>query len=156
LGWIFTYYTHYLSKKLQSCYKLIFMFCGFPKLLMLMLYIRKFKHNWFSPYKTQYYLLNNTTLPITIDVFDPNVVLININKLKLYKVPIIAKLPKPVYFIELNDLLIKNMPHVFSIFPFTNIVLRLGSIYMFFFFSSLQKHFFYFHNYYLHQLLRQF
>jgi hypothetical protein len=136
LGWIFTYYTYYLSNNLQGCYKLIFMFCGFPKLLML--YTKKFKHHWFSPYKTQYYLLNNTTLSITIDVFDPNLVLININKVKLYKIRNTIELPKLIYLIELNDLLIKNLPHVFSIFPFTNIVLGLGSIYMLLFFSSLQ------------------
>jgi hypothetical protein len=103
-----------------------------------MLYTKKFKHHWFSPYKTQYYLLNNTTLSITIDVFDPNLVLININKVKLYKIRNTIELPKLIYLIELNDLLIKNLPHVFSIFPFTNIVLGLGSIYMLLFFSSLQ------------------
>jgi hypothetical protein len=75
---------------------------------------------------------------ITIDVFDPNFILININKLKLYKVPNTTELPKIIYLIELNDLLIKNLSHMFSIFLFTNIVLGLRSIYMLLFFPSLQ------------------
>jgi len=44
----------------------------------------KFQKRWFGPYKTQYCLFNNTILFITIDKFDPNPVLVNINKLKPY------------------------------------------------------------------------
>jgi len=44
----------------------------------------KFKQNWFGPYKIKYCLLNNTTLLVTIDKFDPNPILVNINKLKPY------------------------------------------------------------------------
>jgi hypothetical protein len=43
-----------------------------------------FKQNWFGPYKIKYCLLNNITLLVIIDKFDPNPILININKLKPY------------------------------------------------------------------------
>jgi hypothetical protein len=45
----------------------------------------KFPRWWFGPYKIQYCLPNNTVLLVTIDKFDPNPVLVNINKLKSYK-----------------------------------------------------------------------
>jgi hypothetical protein len=45
----------------------------------------KFQKRWFGPYKIQYCLPNNTILLVTIDKFDPNPVLVNINKLKSYK-----------------------------------------------------------------------
>jgi len=40
---------------------------------------------WFGPYRIQYCWPNNTILFITIDKFDPNPVLININKLKPFR-----------------------------------------------------------------------
>ncbi len=44
-----------------------------------------FQRQWFGPYKIQYCLLNNTILLTTIDKFDPNPILANINKLKSYR-----------------------------------------------------------------------
>jgi hypothetical protein len=58
----------------------------------------KFQRRWVGLYKIQYCLLSNATLLVTIDKFDPNLVLININKLKPYRFiedqtlqPILAK-----------------------------------------------------------------
>jgi len=48
-------------------------------------HVPKFQRRWFGPYKIQYCLLNNIVLLVTIDKFDPNLILININKLKPYK-----------------------------------------------------------------------
>jgi hypothetical protein len=48
-------------------------------------HIRKFIRKWFGLYKMQYVLLNNTILLITLINIKPNHVLVNINKLKLYK-----------------------------------------------------------------------
>jgi predicted glycosyltransferase len=48
-------------------------------------HIRKFKEHWFGPYKIQYCLFNNITFLVTIEKFDPNPVLVNINKLKPYR-----------------------------------------------------------------------
>jgi len=45
----------------------------------------KFRRQWFGPHIIQYCLPNNIILFVTIDKFDPNPVLININKLKPYK-----------------------------------------------------------------------
>jgi hypothetical protein len=45
----------------------------------------KFKQRWFGPYMIQYCLFNNTPLLVIIDKFDPNPILININKLKPYQ-----------------------------------------------------------------------
>jgi hypothetical protein len=45
----------------------------------------KFQRQWFGPYWIQYCLPNNTILLFTIDKFDPNTVLVNINKLKPYR-----------------------------------------------------------------------
>jgi hypothetical protein len=41
-----------------------------------------FQRQWFGPYRIQYSLPKNTILLINIDKFDPNPVLVNINKLK--------------------------------------------------------------------------
>jgi hypothetical protein len=38
----------------------------------------------FGPYRIQYCLPNNIVLLVTIDKFDPNPILVNINKLKPY------------------------------------------------------------------------
>jgi hypothetical protein len=40
---------------------------------------------WFGPYKIQYCLPNNTILFININKFEPNPILVNINKLKHYQ-----------------------------------------------------------------------
>jgi hypothetical protein len=45
----------------------------------------KILRQWFGPYKIQYCLPNNIVLLVTIDQFDPNPVLVNINKLKPYR-----------------------------------------------------------------------
>jgi hypothetical protein len=45
----------------------------------------KFQRQWFGPYKFQYCLPNNTMLLVIIDKFDPNPILVNINKLKPYR-----------------------------------------------------------------------
>jgi hypothetical protein len=42
----------------------------------------KFKQCWFGPYMIQYCLPNNITFLVTVNKFDPNPILININKLK--------------------------------------------------------------------------
>jgi len=48
-------------------------------------HISKFKQHWFGPYMIQYCLLNNTTFLVIVDKFDPNPILVNINKLKPYQ-----------------------------------------------------------------------
>jgi hypothetical protein len=45
----------------------------------------KFQRGWFGPYRIQYCLPNNIVLLVTIDKFDSNLILVNINKLKPYK-----------------------------------------------------------------------
>ena len=47
----------------------------------------KLRNKWFGPYRVQYLLPNNTVLLITVDKFDPNPVIVNINKLKTYRCP---------------------------------------------------------------------
>jgi len=44
----------------------------------------KFTIKWFGPYMVQYVLRNNIVLLATLINFEPNCVLVNINKLKLY------------------------------------------------------------------------
>ena len=48
-------------------------------------YARKLRNKWFGPYRVQYLLLNNTVLLVTVDKFDPDPVIVNINKLKTYR-----------------------------------------------------------------------
>jgi len=48
-------------------------------------HVLKFQRWWFGPYRIQEYLPNNIILFITIDKFDPNPILVNVNKLKLYR-----------------------------------------------------------------------
>ena len=48
---------------------------------------RKLQNKWFGPYRVQYLLPNNTILLVTIDKFDPDPVIVNINKLKTYRCP---------------------------------------------------------------------
>ncbi len=45
----------------------------------------KFPSKWFGTYKVQYVLLNNTMLLVTIEKFETNPMLVNVNKLKPYK-----------------------------------------------------------------------
>jgi hypothetical protein len=48
-------------------------------------HVPNFQARWFGPYRIQYCLPNNIILLVTIDKFDPNPILVNINKLKPYK-----------------------------------------------------------------------
>jgi hypothetical protein len=48
-------------------------------------HLGKFIRKWFGLYKIQYVLPNNTILLLTLTNFEPNLVLLNINKLKPYK-----------------------------------------------------------------------
>ena len=45
----------------------------------------KLRNKWFGPYQVQYLLPNNTILLVTVDKFDPDPVIVNINKLKTYR-----------------------------------------------------------------------
>ena len=45
----------------------------------------KFKCRWFGPYRVQYRLPNNTALLVTEAHFEPNPIVVNINKLKPYR-----------------------------------------------------------------------
>ena len=45
----------------------------------------KLRNKWFGPYRVQYLLPNNTVLLVTVDNFDPDPVIVNINKLKTYR-----------------------------------------------------------------------
>ena len=42
----------------------------------------KLQNKWFGPYRVQYLLPNNAVLLVTVDKFDPDPVIVNINKLK--------------------------------------------------------------------------
>ncbi len=48
-------------------------------------HLGKFTKKWFGPYIVQYVLLNNIVLLVTIEKFEVNHVLINVNKLKPYR-----------------------------------------------------------------------
>jgi hypothetical protein len=47
-------------------------------------YLGKFKKIWFGPFRVQYYLPNNNVLLVLINNFEPNPILVNVNKLKPY------------------------------------------------------------------------
>ena len=47
----------------------------------------KLHNKWFGPYRVQYLLPNNTVFLVTVDKFDPDPVIVNINKLKTYRCP---------------------------------------------------------------------
>jgi len=47
-------------------------------------HLGKFKKKWFGPSRVQYSLLNNIVLRVSINNFEPNLVLVNGNKLKPY------------------------------------------------------------------------
>jgi hypothetical protein len=48
-------------------------------------HLTKFTKKWFGPYKIQYVLPNNIVLLVTIEKFDANLVLVNVNKFKPYR-----------------------------------------------------------------------
>jgi hypothetical protein len=48
-------------------------------------HLGKFTRKWFGPYKVQYVLPNNIVLLVTIQKFETNRVLVNVNKFKPYK-----------------------------------------------------------------------
>ena len=48
-------------------------------------YAGKLRNKWFGPYRVQYLLPNNTVFLVTMDKFDPDPVIVNINKLKTYQ-----------------------------------------------------------------------
>jgi hypothetical protein len=48
-------------------------------------HLRKFTRKWFGPYRIQYVLPNNIMLLVTIEKFETNPTLVNVNKLKPYK-----------------------------------------------------------------------
>ncbi len=48
-------------------------------------HLGKFTNKWFGSYKIQYVLPNNIVLLVTIEKFETNHVLVNVNKLKPYK-----------------------------------------------------------------------
>jgi hypothetical protein len=48
-------------------------------------HLGKFTRKWFGPYKVQYVLPNNIVLLVTIEKFEANPMLVNVNKLKHYK-----------------------------------------------------------------------
>jgi hypothetical protein len=47
--------------------------------------LQRTKKKWFGPYKIRYCLPNNIILLVNIDKFEPNPILVNINKLKSYR-----------------------------------------------------------------------
>jgi hypothetical protein len=48
-------------------------------------HVGKFKSRWFGPYIIQYRLSNNTALLVTVAYFQPDPIIVNINKLKPYR-----------------------------------------------------------------------
>ena len=47
----------------------------------------KLRNKWFGPYRVQHLLPNNTVFLVTVDKFDLDSVIVNINKLKTYRCP---------------------------------------------------------------------
>jgi hypothetical protein len=48
-------------------------------------HLKKFTRKWFGPHRVQYVLPNNIVLFVTIEKFETNLLLVNMNKLKPYK-----------------------------------------------------------------------
>ena len=48
-------------------------------------HVGKLRNKWFGSYRVQYLLPNNTVLLVIVDKFDPDPVIVNINKLKIYR-----------------------------------------------------------------------
>jgi hypothetical protein len=46
---------------------------------------RQIKKRWFGPFRVQYYLHNNIIFLVHVNNFEPNPILVNVNKLKPYK-----------------------------------------------------------------------
>ncbi len=49
------------------------------------LHMDKFKKRWFGPFKVHYCLPNNIVLFVSINNFEPSLVILIVNKLKPYK-----------------------------------------------------------------------
>lgn len=49
------------------------------------IYLGKLKNKWFGPYRVQYPLPDNTILLVAIEKFDPDPIIVNINKPKPYR-----------------------------------------------------------------------
>ncbi len=72
-------------------------------------HLGKFKKRWFGPFMVQYCLPNNIILFVSINKFELNLVLVNVNKLKPYKYVDqtlegiqSSKNQNPIEFIDLN------------------------------------------------------
>ncbi len=68
-------------------------------------HLGKFTRKWFGPYKVQYVLCNNIKLLATPTNFEPNLVVINVNKLKPYQFTVFEvqkkfEVQKPIYWEE--------------------------------------------------------
>jgi hypothetical protein len=76
---------HYgVNKRIQkNNLVLVIFFLWFPKGNKS--HLGKFTKKWFGLYITQYVLLNNFVLLVTIEKFETNLVLVNMNELKPYK-----------------------------------------------------------------------
>jgi hypothetical protein len=47
-------------------------------------HLGKFKKRWFGPFKVRYCLPNNIVILVFVNNFEPNPILVNVNKLKPY------------------------------------------------------------------------
>ncbi len=47
--------------------------------------MRKFKKGWFGPFKVEYCLSKNIVFLVSVNNFEPNLILCNVNKLKPYR-----------------------------------------------------------------------
>ncbi len=70
------------TKKHRKSFNLDIMFYGFPTEKR---HLGKFKNIWFGPFKVQHCLPNNIVFLVYVNNFEPNLVLVNVNKLKPYK-----------------------------------------------------------------------
>ncbi len=48
-------------------------------------HLGKLKKRWFDPFKVQHCLPNNIILLVSVNNFEPNPILVSVNKLKPYK-----------------------------------------------------------------------
>jgi hypothetical protein len=48
-------------------------------------HMRKFKKGWFGPFKVEYCLSKNIVFLVSVNNFEPNLLLCNVNKLKPYR-----------------------------------------------------------------------
>jgi hypothetical protein len=49
------------------------------------MHLENFTEKWFGLYKIQFCLPNNIVRLVIVDKFDPNLILVNVNKLKHYQ-----------------------------------------------------------------------